>query len=86
MVGEAEAKPTRDLLEVVFGTFRPDVVVAGKTPGHASAVPLLAGREPDPGLGADGAVAWVCADASCSKPITDPEQLRATLDAHPFSL
>ena len=86
VIGEVEAKPTRDLLEVVFGIFRPDVVVAGKIPGHASVVPLLAGREPDPGLGADGAVAWVCADASCSKPITDPEQLRATLDAHPFGL
>jgi uncharacterized protein YyaL (SSP411 family) len=77
VVGDMEAAATNDLVEVVFGAFRPDVVIAGKDPGHPSSVPLLAERDLAPG---SQPRAWLCAGASCSAPMTDPGALRAALE------
>jgi uncharacterized protein len=66
---EAEA-----LLAVVRSAFRPHLVLAG---GEADGVPLLEGREPVDGH----AAAYVCEHFICQAPVTEPEALRAALDA-----
>jgi uncharacterized protein YyaL (SSP411 family) len=62
------------LEHVVRDAFRPHVVLAG---GAADGVPLLAGREPVGGR----AAAYVCERFACRRPVTEPEELRALLDA-----
>ena len=71
IVGDAGAEP---LERVVRGAFRPHVVTAG---GAADGVPLLAGREPVDGR----AAAYVCERFACRRPVTEPEELAAALDA-----
>ena len=77
VVGDMGAAATNDLIDVVLGAFRPDVVIAGRGPGRPSSVPLLAERELSPG---SQPTAWLCAGASCSAPMTDPGALRAALE------
>ncbi len=60
------------LAGVVRGAFRPYTVLAGGSP---DGVPLLAGREPVDGRPA----AYVCENFACSRPVTDPDELRALL-------
>ena len=76
VVGHTDHPRTADLLSVVNATFRPSQIVAARPPGAASAIPLLAGREPRSG---DHAAAWVCRNSTCAAPTADPEELRALL-------
>jgi hypothetical protein len=62
------------LERVVRGAFRPHVVAAG---GEADGVPLLDGREPVDGR----AAAYVCERFACRRPVTEPDELTALLDA-----
>ncbi|MGA9859229.1 MAG: thioredoxin domain-containing protein [Solirubrobacteraceae bacterium] len=60
------------LAEVVRGSYRPHLVLAGGDPGD---VPLMAGRAPVDGR----AAAYVCEHFSCRAPVTEPAQLAAAL-------
>ena len=61
---------------VVWGAFRPDVVIGLDRSGDgASTIPLLAGRE-----GGGETKAFVCRNFACELPVTDPEALRRQLD------
>ena len=62
------------LEQVVREAFRPHLVLAGGTP---DGVPLLQGREPVDGR----AAAYVCERFTCRRPVTEPDELRALLDA-----
>jgi uncharacterized protein YyaL (SSP411 family) len=73
VVGTSGASDTEALVEVVFEPFLPNKVVAG---GGAS-IPLLAAREQRNGK----ATAYVCEHYVCQAPTTDPEELRALLNA-----
>ena len=64
------------LAAVVRGKLRPRLVLAGAAAASA-AVPLLAGRRPVDGRTA----AYVCERFACLRPVTDPDDLAALLDA-----
>jgi uncharacterized protein YyaL (SSP411 family) len=72
VVGEAVSR--RPFLDVVWGRFRPDTVIAAGD-GTASAVPLLEGRMPT-----RGARAFVCRGFVCDLPAESPGDLAAQLD------
>lgn len=65
----------QNLLEVVFGEYRPNQVVARKRNGEASAIPLLEGRDAIGGK----ATAYVCEKFACQLPVTEAEALRSQL-------
>jgi uncharacterized protein len=70
------------LVRAVRARFRPHLVLAGSVTGEAvrdadGGPPLLRGREPVDGH----AAAYVCENFSCRRPVTDPEELAAALDA-----
>jgi uncharacterized protein len=74
LVGE----PLDLLAKVVRRTFRPAVVLAGRSPGDAGAgeaVPLLHGREAVDGR----AAAYVCENFACRLPVTEPDELEREL-------
>jgi uncharacterized protein YyaL (SSP411 family) len=80
IVGHPAADDTRDLLEVIYGPYRPSKVVAVGMPddnGEAM-VPLLARR----GMAEGRATAYVCRRFSCRRPVTTPSELEAQLHAH----
>jgi uncharacterized protein YyaL (SSP411 family) len=62
------------LQDVVWESFRPDVVLAHGEP-DATAVPLLRGRPAGDGT----ALAYVCRDFACEMPVGHPAELRAQL-------
>ena len=62
------------LERTVRARFRPHLVLAG---GEADGVPLLDGREPVDGR----AAAYVCENFACRRPVTQPAELEALLDA-----
>ena len=65
------------LLEVVFGGFRPNVVVAcGIGEGVPSPIPMLEGKETRDGRPA----AYVCRQFTCMEPVSDPSDLKRVLD------
>ena len=68
---------TAALAAVVRERHRPHVVLAGAPSAEGSAVPLLAGRTALDGRGA----AYVCRRFACEAPVSDPDALRAALDA-----
>jgi hypothetical protein len=72
VVGKPEAR--RPFLDIVWGRFRPDAVVASGD-GFTTTVPLLDGRTP-----AGGARAFVCRGFVCDIPAESPEDLAAQLD------
>jgi uncharacterized protein YyaL (SSP411 family) len=80
IVGHPAADDTRDLLEVVYGQYRPSKVVAVGTPGDngEATVPLLARR----GMLEGRATAYVCRRFSCQQPATTPSELEAQLRTH----
>ncbi|HEY3186976.1 MAG TPA: thioredoxin domain-containing protein [Solirubrobacteraceae bacterium] len=64
------------LARVVRSRLRPRLVLAGG-PGPDDRVPLLAGREPLDGR----AAAYVCERFACQRPVADPDELAALLEA-----
>jgi len=82
IVGAGASDETRALRRIVFGSYRPSVVVAGAEPGDeqaAETVPLLAGRVSD----GEAPRAYVCESFVCQMPVTDPEALARQLTARP---
>ncbi len=79
IVGDPASDETRELLKVVYGTYRPGKVVAVGLPNDdgEEAVPLLAGRRQLDGR----ATAYVCQHFACQAPVTDPEELRAQVES-----
>jgi hypothetical protein len=76
VVGGARDPATQALLRAAWGCYVPNRVVAAAEPGRGRPdLPLLAGKTP-----AGGApTAWVCRDAVCEAPITDPAALARRL-------
>jgi len=64
------------LIDVVFGEYRPNQVVAWKQAGAESAIPLLEGREAIESK----ATAYVCQNFACQMPVTDAGALRTQLN------
>ncbi|MCC7161006.1 MAG: thioredoxin domain-containing protein [Anaerolineae bacterium] len=64
------------LLEVVFGAYRPNQVVAWKSEGAESVIPLLEGRDAIDGK----ATAYVCQNFACQMPVTEGEGLKAQVE------
>jgi uncharacterized protein len=64
------------LLDVVFGEYRPNQVVALGTPGERTAVPLLQDRATLNGR----ATAYVCQHLACQLPVTTADALKAMLN------
>jgi uncharacterized protein YyaL (SSP411 family) len=78
VVGERDDPGRRALVREVTGRFLPATVRIAATPAEtAGAGPLLAGRTP---VGARAA-AYVCRAYACERPVTDPGELRALIDA-----
>ena len=78
IVGDPASDETRELLKVVYGTYRPGKVVAVGLPNDdgEAAVPLLAGRRQLDGR----ATAYVCQHFACRIPVTEPDALRLLLN------
>ena len=79
VVGDPASRDTSDLLDVIFGEYQPNKVVAGKRPGDDAAgqsIPLLNGRE----MVEDKATAFVCQRHVCKLPATSAGELRLRLD------
>jgi hypothetical protein len=74
IVGEPAARTP--LTAVVWERFRPDCVLATRSPQDPSRVPLLEGRT----LHHGAAAAHVCRHFACRLPVTSPDALRAELD------
>jgi uncharacterized protein YyaL (SSP411 family) len=60
-----------NLLDVVFGEYRPNQVVAWKAAGAESVIPLLEGRDTRDGK----ATAYVCENFACQMPVTEAEEI-----------
>lgn len=65
-----------ELLDVVFGEYRPNQVVALKRAYEDSVIPLLEGREAIDGQ----ATAYVCENFTCQMPVTEAAALKTQLD------
>jgi len=75
IVGDPTSAEVRALLEVLWGAYRPNQVVALARPGETPVVPLLEGR-----TALDGrATAFVCERFACRLPVTEPADLAAQL-------
>ena len=75
LVGDPDSAELQALLRTATEGYRPFQVLAFKTPGAASPIPLLADREPVAGR----ATAYVCSHFACQMPVTDPDALRQQL-------
>jgi uncharacterized protein len=75
LVGDAEGVAA--LAAVVRETRRPHLVLAGGPGDGRTAVPLMEQRTPVDGR----AAAYVCEHFACQRPVTEPDELRALLDA-----
>jgi len=73
IVGDLASSDTMELLQVVFETYRPNIIVAAGD--SASGVPLLSERTNIGGK----ATAYVCRRFVCKQPVQAPAQLRALL-------
>ena len=74
IVGESGAQ---ELLDVVFGEYRPNQVVTYARDGKDSPIPLLADRTPLDGQ----ATAYVCRNFVCQLPVTGPDALAPQLNS-----
>ena len=80
IVGDPAGENTRDLLQVVYASYRPSKVVAVGSPseGGGVPVPLLEGR-----LQVEGhATAYVCRHFACQQPVASPRELAEQLGVH----
>jgi uncharacterized protein YyaL (SSP411 family) len=78
VIGPRQDPATQRLLEVVYGRYLPNKVVAGaETPPAKPSSPLLEGREPVGGQ----PTAFVCEGYHCTLPSIAPEGLAAQLEA-----
>lgn len=68
--GEKEVEG-RELLDVVFGEYCPNQVVAWKRAEDESVIPLLEGRK----TGEGKATAYVCENFACQMPVTEAEAI-----------
>ena len=79
VVGSQTDPATQAFLDVVFGAYLPNKVVAGFDPaagdGAAEATPLMTGRTLVDGRPA----AYVCERYACRRPVTEPDDLRRDL-------
>jgi uncharacterized protein YyaL (SSP411 family) len=75
VVGDPAREDTRALLEIIGKPYRPNQVVAVKTAGAQSEVPLLDGRTQIDGR----ATAYVCESFACKLPVTESEALASLL-------
>jgi uncharacterized protein len=75
LVGDADGVAA--LAAVVRETRRPHLVLAGGPGDGRTAVPLMEQRTPVDGH----AAAYVCERFACQRPVTEPDELRALLDA-----
>ncbi len=78
IIGDRSEADTRALLDVVYGLYLPNVVVAG-APGtlpEDGAIPLLRER----GMIDGKPTAYVCENYACQLPVTGPEALAVQLD------
>jgi uncharacterized protein YyaL (SSP411 family) len=73
IIGQSEAADTRQLLDVIFQRYRPNLVVAAGL--EEARVPLLAGRPQINGQ----ATAYVCRQFVCQSPVSDPSALEDML-------
>ncbi len=83
IVGDPADAATRDLLEPVWSTWRPNQVLAVAAPDRAagSEVPLLHDR-----VAIDGRpTAYVCRNFACNLPVTDAAALAEQLQAEPVA-
>jgi hypothetical protein len=79
IVGDPESGLTRNLLQVVWGRYLPNKVVALRAPWDdeaATSVPLLADRDEVEGR----PTAYVCRRMACQAPTTEPRVLAGQLD------
>ena len=77
IVGDPDDPVTAQLVAEVHGRVLPASVVVIAAPGSdETRTPLLAGR-----TGVTRPTAYVCRDFVCDLPVTDPDALRAQLDA-----
>jgi uncharacterized protein len=72
-----EPRGVARLASVVHDAFRPHVVLAGGPGDGETAVALMKGRAPVDGR----AAAYVCEHFACRRPVTEPDELRALLEA-----
>jgi uncharacterized protein len=75
VAGGPDDPATRALVDVVWGRYLPNVVLAAG-PGSLTAVPLLDGRAPVGGRPA----AYVCQRFACRRPVTEPSALASELE------
>ena len=79
IVGPRKDPATKALLDVIFGAYLPNKVVAGWDPARGTeaieGVPLLQDRPPVDGR----PTAYVCENYACQLPTTDPETLAGQL-------
>jgi uncharacterized protein YyaL (SSP411 family) len=76
ILGDLESVDARALVAAAQDGFRPfQVVAAGEPDSDGDAVPLLSGRT----LVEGRAAAYVCADFTCLRPVTDPGELKQLL-------
>lgn len=76
VAGPVEAPETQALLRVALFRYLPGVAIA-HTEGRGTELPCLEGRTPQDGK----PTAYVCKRFACRRPVTDPEDLIAELDA-----
>ncbi len=74
-VSRGTGDETQKLLDVVYGEYRPNQVVASASDPKDSPVPLLADRTPLNGH----STAYVCRNFVCQLPVTKPEELAEQL-------
>lgn len=79
IVGQRSSPDTEALRQVVFATYRPDLIVALGDEKDAQRVPLLRERP----LRNNKATAYVCRRFVCQQPVTDPHALQAQLTHNP---
>lgn len=80
LIGQPDAERMMELKSILFGSYRPNQIVAMAQPGDGQAeelIPLLEGRE----MVDDQVTAYVCQSFVCKLPVTEPHLLAEQLNA-----